>query len=992
MATGDTSLVPVDTESPGAFSVVGIGASAGGLAAFEAYFSAMPKGAPTGMAFVLVQHLLPDHKSILSELVRRFTDMPVFDVVDGMRVTPDHVYVIPPGCDMKIQGGVLQLLEPEAPHGLRLPIDFFFRSLAADLGERAICAVLSGSGNDGTLGVRAIKGEGGLVLAQSPETAEFDSMPKGAIATGKVDAVLPPGEMPALLASYVDHVFVKLPAAHDPASGDVDDTLNQIYAVLRLQTGHDFSQYKDNTLNRRMERRMALHRIDRPGDYLTYLKQEPAEAEALFHDFLIGVTSFFRDPRAFAAVAEQVVPGLFVDQPEGGTIRAWVCGCSTGEEAYSLAILLHEHCLTMERVYRIQVFATDIDRRAIAQARRGVYPLSIATDVTPERLQRYFIRDQEAETFRVRKEIRDLVVFSEHDLIRDPPFSRLNLISCRNLLIYLKGELQSRVMSLFHYSLCSGGTLFLGTSETVGSQSSQFIPLDRKWKLFGRRGLGLVRQAAGAFPTKLPDRTLHTPPSEGIGSDEVVINYRKVTEQALLRHCVQVAVLVNRLGEIHHIHGRTGMYLEPAPGAAAMNILAMARDGLHRELATALRMASNSGEPVFRPRLRVKTNGEHSLVDLTVKRLPATGDETRELYLVLLDGSASVEPSSQGAPAVDAGDVPSESASGRIAELEQELLIKEEFLQSTLEEMETANEELRSANEELQSVNEELQSTNEELETSKEELQSLNEELATVNTELQDKVADLMLASNDMSNLLASTGIGTLFVDHNLRIMRFTPAVTEQINLIKSDEGRPIAHIVSNLVGYDRLVEDVQSVLDTLTPVEVEVATTEGNWFMMRIRPYRTHENVIEGAVLTFVNISDLKALESDLRGARHMQRLAAVLSDSSDAILVLDPDGRITDWNHGAERMYGWTEAEALEMRIADLSPAAQEPDFPALLAALERDEPVSSFRTRRVTKDGDVLDIWLTSTALVDSAGRLAAVATTERDLGALPTDGTN
>ncbi len=843
------------------FPVVGIGASAGGLAAFEAFFSAMPTDTDIGVAFVLVQHLAPDHKSILSELIRRYTRMQVFEVEDGVKVQPDCAYIIPPNRDMAYLNGTLHLLEPTEPRGIRMPIDFFFRSLAQDLRERAIGIVLSGSGSDGTLGLLSIKGEGGMIMAQHPDSTEHDGMPRRAIATGLVDYVLPPDEMPAQLRAYVAHAFGKRPRPAAPPTPTDDDTRKKICVLLRSQTGHDFSQYKQTTMIRRVERRMAIHQIEHQEDYLRFLQLTPAEVQALFRALLIGVTRFFRDPEAFAALGEQVIPRLFADRQNGGNVRIWVPSCSTGEEAYSIAILLREHMESLEQDFGVLIFATDIDCHAIAQARAGVFPASIAADVSPERLARFFVQEPTSGLYRVQAAIRDLLIFSEHDVIKDPIFSRLDLISCRNLLIYLDGALQMKLIPLFHYALSPGGWLFLGTSETVGEHAALFASKDRKWKLYQRKedADGAPGAALSAsLPPLCEAQDLPRTPLED-GRDERRLDLRAVTEQGLLQHYAKSAALVNARGDIRHIFGRTGKYLEPAPGDAAVNILQMAREGLRRELATALHRTVSHKEPVRYPGLRVRTNGDFITADLTVRPVMTAGEIVPDLYLVILEEVEGEPQRPADQPGQDAEGSSPSATDTRIAGLEQELRSKEEYLQAALEEMQTSNEELKSTNEEMQSVNEELQATNEELETSKEELQSVNEELSTVNAELQNKVAELSRANNDMNNLLAGTGVGTLFVDNRLCISRFTPATTQVINLIQADIGRPVGHIVSNLVGYDRLVEDVRDVLETLVPMETELQTKAGTWFLMRIRPYRTLENTIEGAVLTFLDITELR-------------------------------------------------------------------------------------------------------------------------------------
>ena len=966
------------------FPIVGIGASAGGLAAFEAFFSGMPADIDPGMAFVLVQHLAPDHKSILTDLIRRYTRMQVFEVEDGMTVQPNCAYIIPPNRDMAFLNGTLHLLEPSAPRGQRLPIDFFFRSLAQDQRERAIGIVLSGTGSDGTQGVRAIKGEGGMVMAQNPSSTEYDGMPVNAIATGMVDYELPPAEMPAQLIAYVAHAFGRPTPPGTAPAPKAENALKKTFILLRAKTGHDFSQYKPSTVQRRIERRMAVHQIETIDTYVRYLQQTPTEVEALFRDLLIGVTNFFRDQEAFKALEEQIIPKLFADKP---AIRVWSPGCSTGEEAYSIAILLAERMETLKRRFNVQIFATDIDSRSIAKARAGFYPANITADISPERLARFFTAEPDGSAYRIHKAIRDMLVFSEQDVIKDPPFSKLDLISCRNLLIYMGGELQKKLIPLFHYALNPGGFLFLGTSETVGDFGDLFATLDRKSNLYQRKedfhgaqraALGRVLQPRWAMDTTLT-RAVGKTVSHG------KLSLHELTEKAILQQVVPAGALVNGRGDILYLHGRTGLYLELAPGEIGINnILKMAREGLQHDLTAALHKAASTREVVRCPGLRVKTNGTFTTVNLTVRPIAAAPDPMPEapLYLVTLEEMPPLDPeqAQQAAMQTTAGaDDPDSDA--RIATLKQELRAKEEYLQAANEELETSNEELKSSNEEMQSVNEELQSTNEELETSKEELQSINEELATVNTELQTKVVDLSRANNDMNNLLAGTGIGTIFVDRQLRILRFTPTVTRIINLILSDVGRPVTHLVSNLVGYDRLPADAQAVLDTLVSKEMDVQTKEGKWYTLRIQPYRTLDNVIEGAVITFVDITEMKKMQDELRKANDLLRLAVVVRDSYDAITVQDLDGRILTWNPGAVRMYGWSEPEALGMNIRDLIPKGQREEALATVRQLSRAEILEPYHTQRITKDGTVVEVWMTSTALVNETGRMYAIATTER-----------
>ncbi len=990
--------LPPSHEAPAApprFPVVGIGASAGGLAALDAFFSGMPAGVDPGMAFVVVQHLAPDHKSLLVELIGRQTRMHVFEAEDGMVVQINCVYVIPPGHDLALLHGALQLLEPHQPRGHRLPIDFFFLCLSQDVRERAICVVLSGTGSDGSLGARAIKGEGGLVVAQAPASAEFDGMPRSVLATGLVDYELPPAEMAAQLIAYATHG--KRPLSSDP---DVDGALNKVFVLLRAHTGHDFSLYKPSTIGRRIQRRMAVHGIEQINAYVRYLERDPAEIDALFRDLLIGVTSFFRDPDAFQVLEDRVIPRLFDDKGPGSVIRVWVPGCSTGEEAYSIAILLIERMEAIGARCTAQVFATDIDPRAIVTARAGRYPTNIASDVSPERLTRFFTLDATGTSYRINKSVRDLLVFSEQDVVRDPPFSKVDLISCRNLLIYMGVELQRKLNPLFHYALNTDGWLFLGTSEDVGGLDGRFSVFDCKAKVFRRESAphGERRKDFGRSLPKMTvwDASTHIDLKEGSvppGQQSL----REATEGALLSHLIAAGVLVNREGDILYLHGRTGMFLEPSPGEAGVNnILKMAREGLHRALTSSLRKVASTGEVVACPGLRVKTNGHFTTVNLTVRAVPAGPGAPPESpwYLVILQEVAAPAVASPAPEGSGEGLAPgprsaaSPDANARIAALNGTLRATEDYVAGLQEELKLTTEQLSSSKEEMQSVNEELQSSNEELETSKEEMQSINEELGTVNAELNAKVAELSEASDDLNNLLSGTGIATVFVDHQLHILRFTPAATSLINLIPADLGRPLAHIVSNLVGYNRLVPDLKSVLATLLPREVLVQTVEGSKYLMRIQAYRTQKNVIEGAVISFLDVTEIEATREALRKANDAARLAVVVRDSLDAITVQDLDGRILAWNAGAVRLYGWTEAEALGMNVRDRIPAPLREAALATLVSLGRATVLEAYRTQRLAKGGAVVEVSIISTALIDEAGMCFGIATTERaTLGSTP-----
>ncbi len=1105
----DTLQQPVTPDI--AFPVVGIGASAGGLAAFEAFFSGLPAEGEPGMAFVLVQHLAPDHKSILCDLIRRYTRMQVFEVEDGMVVQVNCVYIIPPNCDLAFMHGALHLLQPVVPRGQRLPIDYFFASLAQDQRERAIGIVLSGTGSDGTLGVRAIKEAGGMVMAQSTASSEFDGMPQSAIATGLVDYQLPPAEMPQRLRLYLSTALGMLPRGAGPACEKSARALKKAFVLLRAQTGHDFSQYKPSTIYRRIERRMAVHQIDSMEAYAQYLQHAPAEVQTLFQDLLIGVTNFFRDPAAFEYLETQVLPGLFEGKPVGGAVRVWCAGCSTGEEAYSIAILLVERMEALKQNYTLQVFATDIDSRAIATARAGIYPASSAADISPERLARFFTLDAGGKDYRIHKGIRDVLVFSEQDLIKDPSFSKLDLISCRNLLIYLDADLQKRLIPLFHYALLPGGRLFLGSSEGIGEFDGLFAVLDRKAKIYRRKEdlQGLQRsaliRAVGPVLAPTKEQVLHS----RVHTSKRPLRERM--EQALLQQVTPACVMVNAGGDILYVHGHTGMYLEPSQGEVGIqNILMMARPGLRPGLRTALFQALQSQQAI-KLKLKLPLNGQLRYVAITVQQLASSANDAADaaLYLVSMEDTP-VPKSALDAPSagVAAAEI-SLDAQARINALTQELRDKDAYLQSTHEELESSNEELKSSNEEMQSVNEELQSTNEELETSKEELQSVNEELATVNAELQVKVIDLSHANNDMNNLLAGTGVGTLFVDFRLRVLRFTPAASVIVNLIPSDVGRPIAHIVHNLLHYTSLVSDLEAVLLKLLVVEREVQTSAGRWYTLRMQPYRTLDNVIEGAVVSFVDITEMvktrqallysqdllertgemaqvgawelcvadmglfwspqtcrihgldpsvtptleqainfylpdsrarvraamqaaiehggswefelplltakgqaiwvrvqgraevldgkttklcgaiqditahRQVQEELRLANDLYRLAVVVRDASDAITVQDLEGGTIAWNPGAQRLYGWSEAQALQLNVRDRIPPALRDGALATLASLSRAEVLQPYRTQRLTQAGAAMDVSIVSTALLDAHGKLYAIATTERHI---------
>lgn len=845
---------------PTRFPIVGIGASAGGLEAFEAFFSAMPKD--TGIAFILVSHLDPTHASILPDLIRKKTPMKVVQIADGMTVQPNIVYVIPPNRDLAILNGVLHLMEMPLPRGLNLPIDSFFRSLAQDQGSNAICIILSGTGTDGSLGLKEIKGETGMVMVQDEESAKYDGMPRSAVATGLADYVLPVTKMPEQLIKYTRHAIIAPKTILVTGEEKFQNALQKIFILLRAHTHHDFSLYKKNTICRRIERRMHVHQIDDISHYVKYLQKAEAEVHILFKDLLIGVTSFFRDPAAFEKLKELFLTRLLVGKPDDYTLRIWVAGCSSGEEAYSIAILLQECMETLNRHFDVQIFGTDIDGNAITTARSGVYPLSIAADVGPSRLKRFFIREESF--FRIKKLIREMLVFAPQNLIKDPPFTKLDLLSCRNLLIYLGPELQKRLLPVFHYSLKQDGILFLGSSESIGQGADIFRMLDKKWKLFRRRLASRASRSMLEFPAPPVPETVprQKDPEPAIAAGG--IDNLQLVETILQQSDAPPCAVIDEKNDIVYIHGRTGRYLEPAAGRISVNIVDMARPGLRTPLAAAIRKVAVQKTQIVDPGVNVQADGDCVKLELIVKPFLEYGPMRGLIMAIFKEPARQMEKQAAGEP----------KKNSEVKQLEQELQYTRENLQTTIEELETSNEELKSTNEELQSTNEELQSTNEELETSKEELQSLNEESATVNAELQSRIDELSKANDDMKNLLDSTQIATVFLDADLCVRRFTAKSTELIPLAATDIGRPISHFATEIKGV-KLAPYAEQVLDNLRMQEAEVEIIDSRFFRMRMMPYRTVRNVIDGVVITFEDITESKRIFTKLQESQQMLSMA---------------------------------------------------------------------------------------------------------------------
>ncbi|MFZ5896279.1 MAG: chemotaxis protein CheB [Myxococcota bacterium] len=873
----DETAAQAGEAMPANFPVVGVGASAGGLEALKQLTAAIP--AETQFAYVLVTHQQAGQVTILPELLSKHSSLRFVTIEDGMRLEPGVVYVAP-AFDITLEDEVLRL-SSDSERSQHHSIDAFFTSLAA-LKERAVAVVLSGTGSDGTRGVADVSAAGGLVVVQDPGTARYADMPASAARTSFVDAIAAPGEIPARIQSLFAS---RRPLESRAPSEDVTGALYRVLHFLRTRTGQDFTAYKKSTLWRRIERRMNVQGVTSPQQYVRALEERPEEIEVLFRELLISVTSFFRDPETFVVLCNQL-RSTFESWEEERPFRAWVPACATGEEAYSLAIAIREILTDLDRRVSVQIFATDLDQPAIDVARAGRYPLSIDAHVTPERLDRFFVKTDTG--YRISKEIRESIVFAPQNVIKDPPFTKLDLLSCRNLLIYLEPELQRRVIGLFSYALRPDGLLLLGSSESIASFDDAFVAIDKKCKLFRRR------DTRPETPAEFPE----VPTGQGLpraGRPRLDVArggptaLSSIAERVVLTNLAPPSVLINERGDIAYFHGRTGKFLEPAAGEPVANIFGMLREGLRLDVSSALRQALTRSEPVVRPGLRVKSNGSFIRVKLSVRRIDEP-ELVRGMFLVSFEQEPELDLDAEGGAE---GDQVRQNA--RINELELELQHTRDNLQATIEELETSNEELKSTNEELQSTNEELQSANEELETSREEMQSLNEELQTVNSELEERNRALSQANDDMQNLLNSTDVATVFLDDRLAIKRFTTQARKVFSLIDTDIGRPISDLSANL-RYEELVNDAREVLRSLVFQEREILTKEGAWRMMRIMPYRTAENVIDGLVMTFIDIDRIKREQQAAEAAR---RFAESLVEALPAgVAVLDSELRVVTAN----------------------------------------------------------------------------------------------
>jgi two-component system, chemotaxis family, CheB/CheR fusion protein len=943
------------------FPIVGIGASAGGLEALEQFLENIPPG--SGLAYVIIQHLDPTQKGMLPELLQRVSELKVFQATDLMTVKPDCVYVIPPNKSMSILNGVLHLFEPLEIRGLRLPVDFFLHSLAADRKERSVGVVLSGMGSDGSAGLHAIKENKGIVMVQDPATAKFDSMPRNACYTVEADIIAPANELPQKLLLLLKQIpLIEVDHYQEPKD---KTALDKIIILLRTQTGNDFSLYKKNTLERRIERRMGVHKIEKINSYIRLLQENPKEVEILFKELLIGVTNFFRDAAVWEKLSSVILQEIIANLPEGSTLRAWAAGCSTGEEAYTLAIIFKEALTktTTHRKISLQIFATDLDHEAIEIARRGIYPKRIALDVSPDRLNRFFVKTDDG--YRVSTEIREMIVFAQHNTIMHPPFTKIDIISCRNLLIYMDAELQKKILKLFYYSLNNNGILLLGSSETPGSNPKLFKTIDGKLRIYKRSNDSHLPDLLN-FPSQFTQRK--TGKTDIHPAFEPTENIQSLADQVLLQQFSPPGVLVNEAGDIIYINGRTGKYLEPATGKANLNIFAMLREGLRSEFLPAFHLAVRKKEAVILSNLKVGVNGSSQRVNITIRSIDKPEPLAGMLMIVFTDMPDQI-------------DFKTTAKAGKknkrisaVEELELELHNTREEMQSSLEEMQASQEELKSANEEMQSSNEELQSTNEELTSSKEEMQSLNEELQTVNAELQAKIDEFTRVDNDMKNLLNSTDIATLFLDKDLNIRRYTLQATQIFKLIKSDIGRPFTDQASDLV-YPEMADDAHEVLKTLVYKVKQIPGKNGQWFSIRIMPYRAFDDRIDGLVITFINITELKHSEEKLNESEQIQRL--LFHTSRDIIVKLSVNWKVLEFNQEAVKFFGVDRTTAIgkdfiEMCIPEPVRKKTEKDMQMLLNNMQN----GSLHLHLKTSAGEPLLIECSIHILVNNEKQALAV----------------
>ncbi|RAZ83141.1 methyltransferase [Mesorhizobium hawassense] len=957
-------------KEPLPFPIIGIGASAGGIGALQTFFPEVP--ADSGFAYVVIQHLDAEHESVLADIIQRCTAIDTQNAAEGQEIEPNNIYVTPPGVSVTIEDGRFRVAKMATTRAKRTPIDDFFTSLAQGRAENAAGIILSGTGSDGTIGLRAIKERGGLTLAQ--ESAEYDGMMRSAVQSGMIDMVLPAEEMAAKLVGYFRH-FSHTEGERDRRKRDVAEQLSRIAALLRVRTGHDFSGYKDNTILRRIQRRMQVLQIDDPTVFYERLRDEPQQVDLLFQDLLIGVTSFFRDQHAFEGLERFVIPKLFESRKPDETIRVWVPGCATGEEAYSIAMLLKERAPRGAASPNLQIFATDIDERALEVARAGRYPSTIATDVTPKRLKEFFSREDG--TYRVASDLRETCLFSTHNLLRDPPFSKLDLIACRNLLIYMGPELQEKIVPIFHYALRNNGFLFLGSSENVTRHMRLFSTIDKASRIFQKRS-GAAMQRLPEFPLAATAR--QAPALARRGAPAATL--REVAERVLVERYAPAYVVINADGEVMHSSGGTGKYLELAAGAPDHNVFSMARRGLRMDLRAALHKAVSTGQVAVQNKISIGTNGGRQTISLAVQPLPADGTSD-PLYMLVFRDVGGIKPEAEDEPVHTTDDV----ESANVSQLEKELRETRERLQITTEELESSNEELKSSNEELSSINEELQSSNEELETSKEELQSINEELQTVNAELNIRVDELSRANNDMANLLESTQIATVFLDRDLCIKSFTPTARDLFRLVESDVGRPLAHVRPRFPA-DGLQTDMEQVLHRLGTIERQIGGVDnGMRYIMRVLPYRTVENVIAGVVVTFVDVTKIAQAEERIGTLSHdlrnrVESLETLLDLVPVGIIIAEQANGTIRANRRAVELAGGdaTDGKLASAALSLMSngAAVQTEDQP-LQQAMRTGKPIRAYEARIARADGSSVDVAISANPLFDESGKVrGAIAT--------------
>ncbi len=943
--------------SPKNFFVVGIGASAGGLEALEQLFGQMVP--ESGLAFVIIQHLSPDYKSMMAELLAKHTTIPVHEARDGLRVEPNNIYLIPPRKNMTIFHCRLHLTDREIAMGLHLPIDIFFRSLAEDAGEKAIAIILSGTGSDGTRGLRVVKERGGLVMVQDEKSAKFDGMPRSAMATQLVDYILPPERMAQELLKYTNHPQL----AVDPAQSSLatnEQVLDKIFAILRSRNGVDFTCYKEKTIARRLEQRMSVNQVNNLDDYLMFLYRSTAEVDTLYKELLIGVTQFFRDGEVFDFLQEEVVPLLLKDKYRYDQVRVWVPGCSTGEEAYSLAILLNEVMERQGQFTDVKIFATDIDQNALEFASRGYYPESIAAEVSWERLKNYFAKKEEG--YEVKRLVREMVIFARQDVTKDPPFSKIDLISCRNLMIYLQPPLQKKLLSTFQFSLKQDGFLVLGNSETISDRGSIFVSQHPKWKVYQYKG-GWDPKVSYDSRLYMRDQKPPLPLTPPLRRRDAAASH--FTNETIYRHLIEAflppCVVVNEAGELLHIFGDMSQYLKiPSGGAFTANILKMVRQDLSIALSTAIHRVVKEQQEVIYKNISIKTTEDVAAISLVAK--PFVESKSRQSLIFIQFVVTEQEVDTVGQEQLYNVD---QNIRQHITDLEQELEYTKENLQATIEELETSNEELQATNEELMSANEELQSTNEEL-------QSVNEELITVNAEFQAKISELTELSNDMN----STDIATLFLDDGLRVRKFTPAAQQNINLMELDLGRPISHISHNFQDCD-LVDEAQQVMGELQPREREISNQAGQWYLLKAFPYRAENRAIHGVVMTFVEVTPLKQaqkklqeMEADLRVSETRYRL---LAEATFEGVAIEDEGRISDVNPAFAQMLGYDPQELVGHPATDFVPPE------SLVVARQQTEAGynKSYQVEVSRKDGVPIRVEVRG-KIIDYQGRRLQVTT--------------